>query len=272
VSDVCARATAAQRNNALIPGRSMLRNGLVLISHPHLKRPLARGACIFKIMGVIYHKMRYPVQQKAETHQKIIDAAARSFREHGSDGPGIARLMKDLGLTHGGFYKHFASKEDLYVDSIRKALEESAARMIDAAMNAPKGKELRAIIEHYLSVEHLDRVGAGCVVATLAPEIARQPASVRARVNEAMRAHMNRLAPFFPGQSLGEKRQQFLVLFPSMAGVLMMARTIADRALQKEILAKAREHFVQTFASNDTKMSISAPAERSKNRSKESRK
>ena len=67
--------------------------------------------------------MRYPVEQKAETHERIIEAAARSFREHGSEGQGVARLMKDAGLTHGGFYRHFESKEDLYVDAITKAFK-----------------------------------------------------------------------------------------------------------------------------------------------------
>ena len=117
--------------------------------------------------------MRYPVEQKAETHEKIIDAAARSFRERGSEGEGVARLMKDVGLTHGGFYRHFESKEDLYVDALTRGFQQAADRMIAMAANAPRGEQLRAIIETYLSVEHLEDPGGGCVLSTLAAEIAR---------------------------------------------------------------------------------------------------
>src|SRR5215469_6879081 len=127
--------------------------------------------------------MRYPAEQKAETHDKIIAAAARSFREHGSEGQGIAKLMKDVGLTHGGFYRHFESKEDLYVNAITKALDQAGDRMVAVARAAPKGEELRAIIESYLSIEHLEHTGAGCPIAALAPELGRQPASVRKRIN-----------------------------------------------------------------------------------------
>jgi TetR/AcrR family transcriptional repressor of nem operon len=194
--------------------------------------------------------MRYPVDQKAETHERILDAAARSFREHGSGGQGIAKLMKNLGLTHGGFYKHFESKEDLYVDAIRRGLEESWERMNAAAKAAPKGCELRAIIEHYLSVEHLRSVGGGCVIAALAQEIGRQPLLIRARINEVMRGYMNRLLPFFPGRSMAEKRRQFFLVFPGMAGVLMTARAITDGSLQKEIVENARKFYIDAFATH----------------------
>jgi TetR/AcrR family transcriptional regulator, transcriptional repressor for nem operon len=100
--------------------------------------------------------MRYPVEQKAETHERIVDAAARSFREHGSEAQGVARLMKDVGLTHGGFYRHFESKEELYVDAIARGFQEAADRMVAVAAKAPHGEQLRAIIEHYLSMEHLE--------------------------------------------------------------------------------------------------------------------
>ena len=124
--------------------------------------------------------MRYPEDQKAETHKKIVEAAARSFREHGLEGLGIAALMKDLGLTHGGFYKHFESKEDLFVDAVQRGLEEIRDQMLAAAHAAPKGQELRAIIDYYLSIEHLHHLGGGCVIAALGQEISRQPLAVRA--------------------------------------------------------------------------------------------
>jgi TetR/AcrR family transcriptional repressor of nem operon len=131
--------------------------------------------------------------------------------------------MKELGLTHGGFYRHFESKEDLYVDAITRAFERAVEQMTAVAKAAPRGKELRAIIDHYLSVEHLEHVGSGSAIAALAPEIARQPVAVRSRINSAMRNYMVRLLPFVPGSNAAEKRRNFLVLFPGMAGVLMTA-------------------------------------------------
>jgi len=192
--------------------------------------------------------MKYPVEQKAETHEKIIDAAARSFREHGSEGQGVARLMKNVGLTHGGFYRHFQSKEDLYVDAIARGFQEAADRMLAAAAKAPQGEQLRAIIERYLSLEHLEDPGGGCVLSTLAAEIARQPPAVRARINAAMKWYRERLLPFLPGNDDAEKRRQFMVLFPGMAGVLMTARAMTDPAARKETLAVARRFYISAFA------------------------
>ena len=192
--------------------------------------------------------MRYPVEQKAETHERIIDAAARSFRKHGSEGQGVARLMKDVGLTHGGFYRHFESKEDLLVDAITRAFQETADGMIAAAAKAPQGAQLRVIIERYLSVEHLENPGGGCVLSTLAAEIARQRPAVRARINAAMKSYRERLLPFLPGKNDAERREQFMVLFPAMAGVLMTARAMTDPAARKEILSVARRFYISTFA------------------------
>jgi TetR/AcrR family transcriptional repressor of nem operon len=197
--------------------------------------------------------MRYPVEQKAETHERIVDAAARSFREHGSEGQGLARLMKEVGLTHGGFYRHFDSKEDLYVDAIARGFQEAADRMLAAAARAAQGEQLRAIIEHYLSLEHLEHPECGCVLATLAAEIARQRPAVRARINAAMKSYRERLLPFFPGNDLVVKRRQFIVLFPAMAGVLMIARAMTDLSARKETLAEARRFFINAFAEQSTK-------------------
>jgi TetR/AcrR family transcriptional repressor of nem operon len=196
--------------------------------------------------------MRYPIEQKAETHERILGAAARSFREHGSEGQGVAQLMKDAGLTHGGFYRHFESKEDLYVDAIARGFQEAADRMLAAAAKAPSGAQLRAIIEHYLSLEHLEDPGSGCVLPTLAAEIARQSPAVRARINAAMKSYRERLLPFFPGKDDAEKRRQFIVLFPAMAGILMTARAMTDPAARKETLAAARHFYINAFT--ETKM------------------
>jgi TetR/AcrR family transcriptional regulator, transcriptional repressor for nem operon len=197
--------------------------------------------------------MRYRVEHKAETHERIVDAAARSFRELGFEGQGVAQLMKDLGLTHGGFYRHFESKEDLYVEAVTRGFQEAADKMAAAAARAPRGKQLRAIIEHYLSVEHLEDPGGGCVLSTLAAEIARQRPAVRASIDAARKSYRERLLPFCPGNDEAEKRRQFMLLFPAMAGVLMTARTMTDPAARKETLGVAKRFYIRAFAGRNAK-------------------
>jgi TetR/AcrR family transcriptional regulator, transcriptional repressor for nem operon len=192
--------------------------------------------------------MRYPREQKAETYAKIITTAARSFREHGSESSGIGSVMKELGLTKGGFYRHFDSKDDLFAESVGYAFESRGATMVAWAEAAPKGEGLRAIIEHYLSTEHLCAPGSGCLFYTLGPELARQPKAVRKRINQSMAAYRDRLLPFVPGRTRDEKLKTFGILFPSMAGVMTTARAIDDVETRERMLAGAREFFVNTFA------------------------
>jgi TetR/AcrR family transcriptional repressor of nem operon len=93
---------------------------------------------------------RYPAAQKAETHERILAAAARSFREHGSETKGIGQVMKELGLTKGGFYRHFESKGDLFAAAVARAFEELGDRMVAVGEAAPKRAGLQSVIEHYL--------------------------------------------------------------------------------------------------------------------------
>jgi len=192
--------------------------------------------------------MRYPVKQKAETHEKIITAAARSFREHGSDANGIGRVMKELGLTKGGFYRHFKSKGDLYASAVARAFEEMGSHEVAVAETAPKGQELRAIIEDYLSPEHASHPETGCPLALMVGEFARQPLEIRKRINQSMLAFRERLLPYIPGDSVEEKRGRFFVLFPGMAGTLVAARAIVDPGRRELVLAAARSFYLETFA------------------------
>jgi TetR/AcrR family transcriptional repressor of nem operon len=191
--------------------------------------------------------VRYPAEQKAETREKILTTAARSFREHGSDMNGIGQVMKELGLTKGGFYRHFESKGDLYAAAVARAFEELGGRLVAVAEAAPKGAELRAVIEHYLSAKHLNTPGSGCPLAALAPEIARQPLEIRKRINQSMRTYSDRMLPWISGRSVEEKRAHVFILFSGMAGVLVAARAIADPQGRERILAAARSFYLEAF-------------------------
>jgi|SRR5579859_1784143 len=192
--------------------------------------------------------MRYSRQHKAENHEKILSMAARSFREHGGDSSGIGTVMKKVGLTKGGFYRHFKSKDDLFVEAVARALDEMARGTTEVAKTAPEGQALRAIIERYLSVRHANSRGMGCVVAALGPEFARKPLSVRKRIEALLDAYRERLLPFVPGHAREEKLAKCFVLFASMAGVLTRARVISDPQEREGMLAEARRFFVKQFA------------------------
>jgi TetR/AcrR family transcriptional repressor of nem operon len=191
--------------------------------------------------------MRYSPEHKAENHEKILSMAARSFREHGAESSGIGTVMKKAGLTKGGFYRHFGSKDDLFVDAVTRAFDEMGAGMVEAAKAAPEGKGLQAIIERYLSAEHANSPGMGCAVAALGPELARKPLSVRKRIERSLESYRERLLPFVPGETREEKLGKFHLLFPSMAGVLTSARVTSSPERRERILSEARKFFVKSF-------------------------
>src|SRR5215475_4836290 len=191
--------------------------------------------------------MRYSLEHKAENHEKIISVAARSFREQGGDSSGIGSVMKKVGLTKGGFYRHFESKDDLFVEAVAWAFDELGRGMLEVARSAPEGLALRAIIERYLSARHADSPGSGCALAALGPELARKPLSVRKRIEALLEGYRERLLPFVPGQTREEKLAKIKLLFPSMAGVLMMARVTADAQRREQMLMEARDFFIKCF-------------------------
>jgi TetR/AcrR family transcriptional regulator, transcriptional repressor for nem operon len=192
--------------------------------------------------------MRYSLEHKAQNHENILAVAARSFREHGADSSGIGTVMKKVGLTKGGFYRHFKSKDDLFVEAVARALDETGRGMVEVAKSAPEGQALRAIIERYLSAGHANSPGTGCVRAALGPELSRKPVAVRRRIEALLEGYRERLLPFMPGQTQEEKRAKIRLLFPSMAGVLMMARVISAPERREQILMEARNFFIRSFA------------------------
>src|SRR6201992_2083188 len=166
--------------------------------------------------------MRYSREHKAKNHENMVAVAARAFREHGGDSSGIGSVMKKVGLTKGGFYRHFKSKDDLFVEAVARAFEEMGNGMVGVAKCDPEGGVMRAMIEAYLSPRHANSPGSGCVLSALGPELARKPVAVRKRVEAALDAYRERLLPFVPGRTREERLSKCRLLFSSMAGVLMM--------------------------------------------------
>src|SRR4030081_3108765 len=191
--------------------------------------------------------MRYSLEHKAQNHEKILSVAARSFREHGGDSSGIGTVMKKVGLTKGGFYRHFKSKDDLLVEAVARAFDEMGRGMSEVARSAPEGQALRAIIERYLSPGHVNSPGMGCVLSALGPELVRNPLSVRRLIEASREAYRERLLPFVPGQTREEKVAMFQLLFPSMAGVLTAVRMTSSPERRERMLTEARNFFVKSF-------------------------
>jgi TetR/AcrR family transcriptional regulator, transcriptional repressor for nem operon len=192
--------------------------------------------------------VRYSAEHKAQNHENIISVAARSFREHGGDSSGIGSVMKKVGLTKGGFYRHFNSKDDLFVEAVTRAFDEIGRGMVEVAKSAPEGHALRAMIEQYLSPRHANSPGMGCVVSALGPELARKPLSVRERIEASREAYRERLLPFVPGRTREERIAKFQLLFSSMVGLLTVARMTLSLQRREQILKEARAFFIKCFA------------------------
>ena len=188
--------------------------------------------------------MRYPDHHKQHTRERIVRAASRRFRSRGTEAAAIADLMRDLRLTHGGFYRHFGSKEGLVVEAFEAALKEWGDRATAAIENAPAGGEMQALVDAYLDPKHCDDIAGGCPVAALASEIARRPKGSRGPFLQALRAHIRRIEPYLPGRTVEERRQKTIALFTGMAGTLTVARAFTDEQDRRTILDGARRFYL----------------------------
>ncbi len=191
--------------------------------------------------------MRYSAEHKAETHKKIVEEASRRFRVEGLQGAGVAEVMRDTGLTHGGFYKHFSSKDDLLAESLTEAFEEMSARLVKAAERAPSGTGWKAIVTEYLSHNHCDHPDTGCPLAALAPELARGDAGMKKRIGAAMVEYKDRLLRFMPGRRGAERERAFFAIFSTMIGAVELARMISDRDAKEKILASTKDFLLRSF-------------------------
>jgi TetR/AcrR family transcriptional regulator, transcriptional repressor for nem operon len=187
--------------------------------------------------------MRYPAHHKQQTRERIVRAASRRFRSRGTDGAAIAELMRDLRLTHGGFYRHFGSKEGLVVAAFEAALKESGDRAVAAIEKAPPGGEMQALIDTYLDLRHCEDIAGGCPLAALAAEVARRPNGSRGPFLQALRAHIRRMEQYMPGRTVEERRQKTIALFTGMAGTLTVARAFTDEQDRRAILDGARKFY-----------------------------
>lgn len=191
--------------------------------------------------------MRYRPEHKEEIRQKIVKDAAQRVRKEGIAGAPVSAVMRDAGLTHGGFYKHFESKDELLLESLHEAFQETADRLVAAAKKSLPAAAWKTIVKVYLSQEHCDHAEHGCPLAALGPELMRVDASIKSYVREEMARYRERLTPFMPGRRAAERERNFLVIFSTMIGAVEMARMLPDEAARMRVLGAARDFLLKSF-------------------------
>ena len=191
--------------------------------------------------------MRYRPEHKIEIHQKIVKDASRRVRAEGLKGAVVASVMRDTGLTHGGFYKHFGSKDDLLVESLSAAFREIVETLIRAAEHSPRGKAWKAIVKTYLRPEFCAYPERGCPLTALAPELARADKRMKPQIVAELVNYKSRMLPFMPGRRTADKERAFFAIFSTMAGAVEIARLLPDPALRDKVLGSARDFLLRSF-------------------------
>jgi TetR/AcrR family transcriptional regulator, transcriptional repressor for nem operon len=194
--------------------------------------------------------MRVSKDQAAENRARIINVASQQFRQKGFDGIGVADLMKNAGLTHGGFYGHFASKDDLIAVSCDEAMKRSAEKW---STLAERGSEeaLNAIVSSYLAKSDCGGLANSCTMAMLAPDIARHGGEVQTKFTDGTKRLLGILASVTPGSSDVEKRENAIATMAGLVGAVVLSRAVNDPAFADEILNAG--HAVFGPAENDGK-------------------
>jgi len=173
--------------------------------------------------------------EKAKTHKRIVRIASKRFREKGLAGFGIAELMKEAGLTVGGFYKHFDSRDDLVAEAVSPAFG-GWKRRVDAAKAGSPPVSYEKLIDEYLNEAHRDNPGTGCAFSVLAPEIERSDKRTRALTSEQVRNDIELIAALRPAKDKRTARSRAILTFSALVGAMALARAASDEALSREIL------------------------------------
>src|SRR5882762_2363784 len=178
--------------------------------------------------------------EKERTHKRIVKIAAKKFREEGLAKVGIAELMKEAGLTVGGFYKHFNSRDELVAEAVSSALG-TWKRQKDAAASGGPTVSYAQLIDDYLNEAHRDNPGTGCAVSALAEEIARSDKRTRAVASEEIRSNLQLLASLLSGKDKRAARSQAILTYSALVGAISLARAVSDKRLSREILRTVAE-------------------------------
>jgi TetR/AcrR family transcriptional repressor of nem operon len=184
--------------------------------------------------------MGHSQTQKTKNHERIVRIASKRFREKGLEGVGIADLMKEVGLTVGGFYKHFDSRDELVVEALRSACG-TWRRQSDAAASGGPPLSYATLVDDYLSEAHREHPGSGCPIGALAGEIARSSKRTRALLTEEIRNAFQLIADLTPVKDEGPARSGAILTLSALVGAIALSRAVSDEALSREILKTVGE-------------------------------
>ena len=187
-------------------------------------------------MSGIIHVMGHSRDDKARSHERIVEIAAARLRESGTAGPGVAELMKAAGLTHGGFYKHFDSRDDLVAEAVDRALRDNDGFMTTLRAGAADSHAaLGLFVDWYTSAEHRDTPGAGCAVVSFGADAPRADQRVRMAYIGQVQRYLVYLEALLGG------RKRAAAALSALVGAVLVARAVGPGELSDEILAAARE-------------------------------
>jgi TetR/AcrR family transcriptional regulator, transcriptional repressor for nem operon len=184
--------------------------------------------------------------RKEVTHERIVEAAARAIRRSGYDGTSVADIMKEAGLTHGGFYAHFKSREAMLAEAADRAGAEAVAAMERIAASVPPEQALRAMKEAYLSKAHVDGVETGCGTAALVSEMPRQAPEVRRAATRRIKEMIDLVARQSPDWGKPGAHENALMTVATMVGTLALARAVDDPKLSDALREAALDHLTST--------------------------
>jgi TetR/AcrR family transcriptional repressor of nem operon len=191
-------------------------------------------------------KGRPDPSRKEATHERIVQAAARAIRRSGYSGTGVADIMKDAGLTHGGFYAHFDSREAMLAEAADRAGAESVATLERIAAAAPPEKSLQTLLRAYLSKEHLESAESGCPMAALGSEMPRQAPEVRRAATRRIKEAIDLVARQLPEWGKPAAHEQALATLSTMVGAMVLARAVDDPKLSDALRSAALKHSTST--------------------------
>jgi TetR/AcrR family transcriptional repressor of nem operon len=183
--------------------------------------------------------MRVSRKEAAANRERVVAVASALYRKHGFDGIGVADIMKKAGLTHGGFYCQFSSKDDLAAEACTCALRGS----LDSWINASEKGGFEAAVRNYLTPEHRDDRAHGCLFAALGSDIVRQPRTVRHAMTEGLRTMIDKLVRMLPGRSPQARRERALATMAGLVGALILSRAVDDSELSDQILEASAKAF-----------------------------
>ena len=184
--------------------------------------------------------------RKEATHERIVETAAHAIRRHGYGGAGVAQIMKEAGLTHGGFYAHFGSREAMLAEAADRAGADGMARLARMAAGAPPKKALEALLRAYLSKEHAQGIESGCAIAALGSEMPRQSARVRRAATRRIKEMIDLVARQSPDWGQPGAHERALVAVASALGALVLARAVDDPKLSDALREAALNHLTST--------------------------